>query len=230
VHAAGERALRIGDRARIAENVDRDAADRRQEHRQIGPGDKLGIHAAGLLEQRAAQLVLGHAEAFRDARQIPDRIDRRLGDRDVAGRTHDLAVHSEAAVGNGVAQFRNGQSCLGDRDGRADVDARRNLFAEIFRHPMAPRIERHDAAGVRPLRVRPDIDGGRRVGEVGTRDRVERSGGDRERPVERIGAAVGADGVAVGGRGDRADDRPALARGWRAPADRETSGRAMPGM
>ena len=79
-----KRARRVGDRGRIAEDVERDAADRRQEDRQVRPRHQLGIHAAGLLEQSAAQLVLADAEALGDAGQIPDRIDRRLGHGDIA--------------------------------------------------------------------------------------------------------------------------------------------------
>ena len=79
VHAAGELARRIGERGEIAEDVDGLAADRRQEHLEVGPGDQLREHAAGLLEQRAAQVALGDAEALGDAGQVPDRLDRGLG-------------------------------------------------------------------------------------------------------------------------------------------------------
>ena len=76
----------------VAEQIDRDAADRRQEHLQVGPRHQLGKHAGGLLEQCAAQIVLGGAEALGDARQVPDRIDRDLDHRDAAVLVHDLAV------------------------------------------------------------------------------------------------------------------------------------------
>ena len=67
--------------------------------------------------------------------------------------------------------------------------------------------------GSRPLRERPDGRGRMGVGEVGPADRIERAGGDRERAIDRIGAAMGADDVAVLRARHRADDRPALARG-----------------
>jgi len=60
-----------------------------------------------------------------------------------------------------------------------------------------------------------------RVGEIGTPDRIERAGRNRERAIDRIGAAVGADDVAILRPGYRTDDRPALARAGRSPLDRE---------
>ena len=98
VHAAGERALRIGERGGVAEDIERDAADRRQEHLQVGARDEFREHAAGLLEQGAAQLALADAEALGDAGQVPDRIDGDLGDRDVARLVHDDAVRLEPAA------------------------------------------------------------------------------------------------------------------------------------
>ena len=64
--------------------------------------------------------------------------------------------------------------------------------------------------------------------QVRPRDRIERAGRDRERAIERIGAAMRADGVAVDARIDGADHRPAFARGRRAPADRKAGRRACP--
>ena len=49
----------------------------------------------------------------------------------------------------------------------------------------------------------------------------------RKRAIEGVGAAMRADGVAVGSGIDGADHRSAFARGRRAPADRETSGRPV---
>ena len=63
-----------------------------------GAGDELGKHAAGLLEERAAQLALRDAESLGDAGQMPDRVDRDLGDRDVARVVQDAAVGREAAA------------------------------------------------------------------------------------------------------------------------------------
>ena len=92
VHAAGERRPAVAELGRIAEAVDGRAADRRQEHLEVGPRDQLRIHAAGLLVQPAAQFGFGEAEALGDAGQIPDRIDRRLHHAHVAAGRHDVAV------------------------------------------------------------------------------------------------------------------------------------------
>jgi hypothetical protein len=91
--------------------------------------------------------------------------------------------------------------------------------AGIPRPRHAPRIERDDAAGFRPLRERGGPDGGGRmgVGEVGAADRVERTRRYRKRAVKRVGTAMAADDVAV----LRLRDRAALARGRRPPTDRK---------
>ena len=109
---------------------------------------------------------------------------------------------------------------------RADIDAFRDLGAEVLGDAMAPGIERDDARRLRPLRERSDLDDRRRVGQVRPRDRIERAGGNRERAIKRIGAAMRADGVAVVACIDGADHGTAFARGRRAPADREAGGRA----
>ena len=90
---------------------------------------------------------------------------------------------------------------------------------EILRDQMAPRIERDDALRIAPLRKRPDGRGGMGVGEIRAPDRIERAGRDRKRAIDRIGAAMGADHVAVLRPRHRADDRSAFARAGRAPVD-----------
>ena len=75
---------------------------------------------------------------------------------------------------------------------------------------MAPGVEGDDPARLEPLRMRADLGGRVGVVQVWPGERVERPGRDGERPVERIGAAMGADHVAVGRIGHGADDRAAL--------------------
>ncbi len=164
---------------------------------QIGPRHQLGEHAGGLLEQGAAQVRFGGAEALGDAGQIPDRIDRDLGHRHAAVVVHELAVGLEPAGADRVLHLRQVEPRLGDGDGRADVEAFGDLGLEALGDQMAPRIERDDAPRLAPLRERADGRGGMRVGEVGPADRIERAGRHRERAIERIGAAMGADDVAV---------------------------------
>ena len=75
MHAAGDPGAVVGQLGDVAEQIDRHAADRRQEHLQVGPGHQLRKHAGGLLEQRAAQIVFGGAEALARCRADtrPDR-------------------------------------------------------------------------------------------------------------------------------------------------------------
>ena len=106
-------------------------------------------------------------------------------------------------------------------NGRTDIDAFRQLGAEILRDQMPPRVERDDTRRIGPLGKRTDGRGRIGVGEVGAADRVKRPGGDGQRAIDRVGAAVTTDDVAVLRPRDRADDRPALARTGRTPNDGE---------
>ena len=96
--------------------------------------------------------------------------------------------------------------------------------AEDLADMVAERVEGDDPARLGPLRVRADRGGRMGVGEVRAGERVQRPRRDGERPVERVGAAMGADDVAVGRVRHRADDRAALLRVGGAPADREAGG------
>ena len=75
MHAAGELGARIGEPRHVAEQIDRGAADRRQEHAQVRPRHQFGEHAGGLLEQAPPQRRLGGAEALArcPADTTPDR-------------------------------------------------------------------------------------------------------------------------------------------------------------
>ena len=100
VHPAGDARARVVELLDVAKQIDRSAADRGQENLQIQPGHELREHAAGLLEQCAPQAHLGRAEAFRNSRQIPDRVDGDFHDPDAAVAVHDRAVAHKAAVGH----------------------------------------------------------------------------------------------------------------------------------
>src|SRR5215469_14957580 len=84
MHSAGDHDTRFGDLFDSTEEVHRRAADRRQEHLDVGPGDELREHAPGFLEQGAPEVGFGDAEAGGQSRQMPNRVDRRLGDADLA--------------------------------------------------------------------------------------------------------------------------------------------------
>src|SRR5258708_35709769 len=77
------------------------------------------------------------------------------------------------------------------------MDAFGDAAGEPPRAQMAPRIERDNALRVDPLLEWPDRRGGGGVGEVRPPDRIERARGYGKRAIDRIGATVGADDVAI---------------------------------
>ena len=160
--------------------------DRWQKDWHIRPCHKFRIHPAGLLKERAAQLIFADAKTFGDAGQIPDRIDGRFRDCDVTRRAHDLAIDGEKFLCHQVAEIRQCQPRLGNRDTGPDIDAFGDFRTEILGDAMAPWIERDNARGLRPLRKRADIDDRRGVGQIGARNRIECAGGNRERAIKRI--------------------------------------------
>ena len=207
----------IGDRGDVAEHVQRHAADRRQEHVEIAARHQLGEHAAGVLEQRAAQVGLGAAEAPRDAGQVPDRLDRGLDDDDVAGRAQHRAVGLQPPGAHRVGQLGQPDVGLGDRDRRLDVVALLEVAAEGVADDRAERIERHDLLGVGPRGERPERVRRRGVGEIRLAQRIERAGRHRERAIDRVRAGVRPDHVAVRPVGDRRHQRPAARPDRRRP-------------
>ena len=178
----------------------------------------------------AAQAVLGGAEARRDARQIPDRIDRRLDHRDVAIVVDDLAVDLEPLRRSARRAFRPWSSrarvmAMVGRISRPSAISGLNTSAT-----RCPTGRARRSSGLGPLRERSDGGGGMGVGQVGPPDRVERARRHGERAIKRIGAAVSADHVALAELRHGADDRAALARRGRAPMDREARLRPWVGM
>ena len=145
-----------------------------------------------------------------------------LDNRDAAVGVHEVAVGLEPAGGERGLHLVQVEPRLGDGDGRADVDALGDLGLESLARRDGPRDRaRRCGRGSLHCANGPMLTAGCGIGEVRPADRIERAGGHRERAIERIGAAVAADGVAVAGPRHRADDRAALARGRRAPVDRE---------
>ena len=142
----------IGEVARIAEDVHRLPADRRQEHLEVAARDELRIHAARLLEQRTAQVRLDAPEAPGDAGQPPHRLDRGLGDGRRAVREQDAAVGREAPGGDRLLDLGQVDVRLGHRDGRPDVVALRDMLAEDVGDDRAERIDRDDLLRIAPLR------------------------------------------------------------------------------
>lgn len=78
-------------------DIDRQTADRREEHLNIGPSDQFRIHPSRLFKEGSSKKGLGariglnqlfckahighlHPEALSDARKIPNRLHSRLAD------------------------------------------------------------------------------------------------------------------------------------------------------
>ncbi len=156
VEAAGDFGLGLAELRHVAEEIDRRAADRRQEELEVGPRHQLGVHAAGLLEERAAKIDFLDAEALGDAGQPPHRLDCRLGHLHVAGAAQDVVVGLQPAGRHGVHDLRHVHMRLGDGDGRADVPARRELVGKHVGDHVPPRVERHDLLGIEPALEWPD--------------------------------------------------------------------------
>ncbi|SPA51561.1 conserved hypothetical protein [Cupriavidus taiwanensis] len=220
MHAAGHAGLGLAQLADIAEEIQRHAADRRQENLKVRPRHQLREHAAGLLEQAAAQHAFLDAEAGRHAGQIPHRIDRRLGHAHVAVGMQQVAVGLEPARGDSRDQLRHVDVRTGHGDGRADIDAGGDAVGEDAGHQVPPGVERDDLVRVAPLRMRADRFGGGGVGQVGTVVALQRAGGDRERPIDGVGAGVGADHIALRRIAQAGDHRSAPCRRGGAPVDR----------
>src|SRR6266481_4313358 len=138
--AAGDNRLGVGDPFDVAKEINRHPADRRQQDFDIGPGDELGEHPPGLLEQGAPEVGLGYPKARGHPRQMPYRIDRRLGDADLPIIEQHPAVRAQGAGGEQRAQLGSGDPCPGDRDRRAYVDAGTDMFGEDLTDEMAPGV------------------------------------------------------------------------------------------
>ena len=155
-----------------------------------------------------------------------------LGDVDLAGCGDDLAVRPQLAR-RGSRRLISGMVDVrpGDRDGRPDVEALRRAGSANTSPTTWPQGSSETIFfGVRPLRKGPDRHRRRGVGEVRAVQRVEATGGDRERPVERVATRVGADHVAPAGIAEGCDHRPAYGRARRPPGDLRRLRPTRPGM
>ena len=102
-------------------------------------------HTARLLVEHAAEVRLIDAEAARDDRQVPYRLDRRLGREELAVRPEDLLVGAQPPLVERVLNLGEVEVTLGDRDRRAKVEvAAREARGEDGLGDVAPRVERGD--------------------------------------------------------------------------------------
>jgi hypothetical protein len=202
------------------EEIDRHAADRGQQDLEIGPSHEFGKHPPGLLEQGAPQIGLGDPEAGGQPGQMPHRIDRRLGDADLAIVEQNLAVWPQGAVGEKRAELRGRNSRPSDRDGRTYVDAGADVFRKDLADKMAPGVERYDFRRIAPLGMRPDQGRRRGIGEVGPMVTRQSPGRHRKRAIDCVSPGVRADGIAVSRLCGARHDGPAFGRAGRAPTQR----------
>ena len=180
------RSCAVPSRAKVERGVER------AEERVLNEGRSKGD---GLLGQICGALGVA---------RLHQRVDQAMANVQSVGRSGELPdrLHPGPARGDGVLDLRHVYARLGDGDGRADVEAVGELVGEHLADQMAERIERNDPLGLELLAMRPDAGDGGGILKVGRVARIERAGGDRERAVDRIGAARHADGVArLPGRG-----------------------------
>ena len=101
MHPSGQGDGRVGQVARLAHDVHRLATNRRQKYLNITAGYELRVHATGFLEKHPSQLSLGTAKALSNARQIPDRLNGRLGHHACTRFFKNDPVGLETALRNG---------------------------------------------------------------------------------------------------------------------------------
>src|SRR5215831_1379357 len=219
--SAGDLGTRIGKFLDVAEQVDGGAADRRQKYAHVGTSDEFGEHARGLLEQGAPQSRLGRTESLRNTRQVPDRIDGDFHHREGAALDDVLSVGLQPTGPDGIPHFREIESRAGDGNCGANILSFGDLRLERGSGKMAPGVERDNAPRLRPLRKRTDGSGRVGICQIGTADRIEHTGRDRQRAIERVGAAMAADYVSMLRLRHRRDDRTACMGVRCSPTDRE---------
>ena len=140
VHAAGDlRAADVPSCADVAEEVERHAADRRQEHVEVGPRDELREHAC-----RSARTARAAAapSATSKRRAMPGRCQ--TGSiAALVTRTSPLPCRivpsgTQASGRDGVLQLRHVDPRLGDRDRRPQVDPGGKLARRRPSRPCGP--------------------------------------------------------------------------------------------
>jgi len=206
------------------------SADGRQEDFQVAARDQFRVHAARLLEQRAAQVGLAHVEAPGHPGQPPHRLQRDLGHRCRRVLQQDAPVNGQALEREGLLDLRQVDVRLGDGDGGPDVVALRQVLGVDLLHAGAPGVDGDDLVGLTPLRMGADGVGGRGVGQVGpvaAREVARRHG---QRPVHAVAAAVRAHHVALAAVRCRAHQRAAHQRVGRTPVEGRRTAGTLAGM
>mmetsp|Transcript_8408 Transcript_8408/g.21498 ORF Transcript_8408/g.21498 Transcript_8408/m.21498 type:complete len:239 (-) Transcript_8408:1338-2054(-) len=221
MHSHGQRLALVGNRVDVSEDVDREAADRRQENFQVCTSHQVGVHAASLLEETLAQNRLGQAESDGQAGQVPHRFDGNLDAVHVQVCRHHFAVNLQPSLSHSLVKLCNGERGGGDGDGGLQVDAFLRRAREAVDHLHAPRVETADLRRVAPRRLRPDSHHGLRGRQLEGTAGGEETLCDRASTVNCSGARVNANGVAKVRLGESGNNRPPGFGGGGGPVQRQ---------
>ena len=150
MNSEGKLDIWVAHLGRITEAVDRQAANGGEECFDVTSGDELGVASTGVLEQGAPQYALIHAKSFSDTREIPHRLDGKLGDVQLTGGVEaDLSVRDKSAFPDTVLELGKLHVSSGHCDGGSDFDV--FLVHQVLEEPrsqVTKRIHRHNLLGV----------------------------------------------------------------------------------
>ena len=134
---------------------------------RVGAGDQLGIHAAGLLEQAAAQVRFASPRTARRRRAAtrPDRSAILVTETSPASWTISPSTSSRPAAIAPWISCRVSRALVIAIVGRMSI-ALGDQVGEVVGDAVAPGIERDDLAGLAPLLVRADLADRRGVVQV----------------------------------------------------------------
>mmetsp|Transcript_29929 Transcript_29929/g.69944 ORF Transcript_29929/g.69944 Transcript_29929/m.69944 type:complete len:215 (-) Transcript_29929:1362-2006(-) len=197
MHSHGQRLALVGNRVDVSEDVDREAADRRQENFQVCTSHQVGVHAASLLEKT-----------------LPEH-------RVIQVCRHHFAVNLQPSLSHSLVKLCNGERGGGDGDGGLQVDAFLRRAREAVDHLHAPRVETADLRRVAPRRLRPDSHHGLRGRQLEGTAGGEETLCDRASTVNCSGARVNANGVAKVRLGESGNNRPPGFGGGGGPVQRQ---------
>src|SRR5262245_46706493 len=108
-----------------------------------------------------------------------------------------MVIAPQSACCQCVRDLSEVEPRLGDCNRGTDINARGDVSGKRLRNQVPPWVERYNGMGLGPLRKWSDIDCRMGIRQVRATVRIERAGRYGKRPIERIGAAMGADHVSV---------------------------------
>mmetsp|Transcript_51127 Transcript_51127/g.122994 ORF Transcript_51127/g.122994 Transcript_51127/m.122994 type:complete len:429 (-) Transcript_51127:1632-2918(-) len=197
VHAAGELHGLVGDLLGVAPDVYCHATNERQEQLEVPPRQQLRIHGVGLLEDRLPQFVLRDAEALREARQVPHRLDGGLGHEALAVLGEHGGVGAQAAGLERLPALGQLDVRLRHGDRRADVVALLQPRREALGDNVPEGVDGHDLLRPVPGGEGPDAGHGGSHAQPRQVAVVKVLPDPCKGPVDGVAAGVRPDGVAL---------------------------------